>query len=186
VVPSSGPPLRVLFVCTGNSARSQMAEAVLNHRGGGRFVAESAGSDPVAGVNPFALDALRDAGIPWRGHPPRGLDTVEREAWDIVITVCDHAREACPVFPGHPAVTHWGMADPAAVEGDPERKRRAFRDALQVINQRLDLLVAFPAGPLDRGVLADRLRDIASAAPYPGDGGHICEPPKVVPNVGRN
>jgi arsenate reductase (thioredoxin) len=152
--------LRVLFVCTGNSARSQMAEAALNQRGGGRFVAESAGSEPAARVNPLALDALRDAGIRWEGHPPRGLENLEREEWDIVITVCDHARESCPVFPGRPVVAHWGMTDPAAVEGDPERKRHAFREALQLINRRLDHLLALRSGPLDRHVLQHHLRDI--------------------------
>jgi arsenate reductase (thioredoxin) len=156
--------LRVLFLCTGNSARSQMAEAALNQRGGGRFVAESAGSEPAAQVNPLALDALRDAGIRWQGHPPRGLDTLEQEEWDIVITVCDHAREACPVFPGHPVVAHWGMTDPAAVEGDPERKRHAFREALRLINQRLNLLLALPAGPFDRRMLQHRVRDIGQSS----------------------
>jgi arsenate reductase (thioredoxin) len=156
--------LRVLFVCTGNSARSQMAEAALNQRGGGRFVAESVGSEPAAQVNQFALDALRDAGIKWQGHSPRGLDALEREGWDIVITVCDHAREACPVFPGHPVVAHWGMADPAAVEGDPERKRHAFREALQLINQRLNLLLALPTAPFDRSMLQHLVRDIGQSS----------------------
>jgi arsenate reductase (thioredoxin) len=164
---TAGRTLRVLFLCTGNSARSQMAEAALNHRGSGRFVAESAGSEPAARVNPFALDVLRDAGIRWQGHPPRGLDALEREEWDIVITVCDHAREVCPVFPGHPVVAHWGMTDPAAVEGDPERKRHAFREALLLINQRLDLLLALPAGPLDPGVLQDWLRSIGQTSVMP-------------------
>jgi arsenate reductase (thioredoxin) len=162
-----GPTLRVLFLCTGNSARSQMAEAALNQRGGGRFVAESAGSAPAARVNPFALDALRDAGIRWQGHPPRGLDALEREQWDIVITVCDHAREACPIFPGHPVVAHWGMTDPAAVEGDFERKQQAFRQALQLINQRLDPLLALPAGLLERPVLQDCLRSIGQTSVLP-------------------
>ena len=159
-----GRTLRVLFLCTGNSARSQMAEAALNQRGGGRFVAESAGTEPAARVNPFALDALRDAGIRWEGHQPRGLDVLEREEWDIVFTVCDHAREACPVFPGQPVVAHWGMTDPAAVEGDPERKRHAFREALQLINQRLDLLLALPTGPLELGVLQYYLRGIGQTS----------------------
>jgi arsenate reductase (thioredoxin) len=166
-MPNAGQPLRVLFLCTGNSARSQMAEAVLNQRGNGRFVAESAGSEPAARVNPFAVEALHDAGIRWQGHPPRGIDALERQGWDIVITVCDHAREACPVFLGHPVVAHWGMTDPAAVEGDTQRKRGAFREALQLINQRLDLLLALPADPLDRPMLQDRLRGIGQTSVMP-------------------
>src|SRR4051812_40628203 len=101
-------PLRVLILCTGNSARSQMAEAVLNAKGRGRFIAESAGSKPAGRVNPFAVEALREAGIDWRGRQPRGVDGLEKEAWDIVITVCDRAKEACPYFPGQPVLAHWG------------------------------------------------------------------------------
>src|SRR5689334_23696878 len=95
-------PLRVLILCTGNSARSQMAEAILKRKGHGRFIAESAGSEPAARVNPYAIEALREAGINWRGHQPRGLDDIVHGRWDIVITVCDNAREACPIFPGQP------------------------------------------------------------------------------------
>jgi arsenate reductase len=153
--------MKVLFLCTGNSARSQMAEAVLNHRGRGRFVAESAGSLPAAQVNPLAVDALREAGIRWRGHPPRGLEGLDHREWDIVITVCDQAREACPLFPGGALMAHWGMSDPAAVEGDSERMRKAFREALQLISRRLDLLLALPSDVLDRQSLQNRLRRIA-------------------------
>lgn len=156
--------MKVLFLCTGNSARSQMAEAILNARGRGRFLAESAGSQPAAQVNPFAVAALREAGISWQGHPPRGLDGLENGEWDIVITVCDQAREACPLFPGRRVIAHWGMSDPAAVEGDSEQKRRAFREALQLISQRLDLLLALPAGALGRRVLQDRLSSIGQTS----------------------
>jgi arsenate reductase len=133
---------RVLFLCTGNSARSQMAEAVLNQKGKGRFLAESAGSEPAARVNPYAIAALREAGIEWQGHPPRGLDGLDQVPWDVVITVCDHARESCPIFPGQPVRVHWGMPDPAAIEGDEATKRAAFRHALSLISRRIDGFLA--------------------------------------------
>ena len=160
-------PLRVLILCTGNSARSQMAEAVLNQKGRSRFVAESAGSQPAAQVNPFAIEALRDAGIDWRGRRPRGIDDLVTGNWDIVITVCDNAREACPVFPGQPALAHWGMEDPAAVQGDDEVKRRAFRDALQLISRRIDLMLALPINKLERLALQERLRAIGAQQSSP-------------------
>jgi arsenate reductase (thioredoxin) len=155
-------PMRVLILCTGNSARSQMAEAVLNTKGRGRFIAESAGSQPARRVNPFAVETLREAGIDWRGRQPRGIDGLEAEPWDIVITVCDRAKEACPYFPGQPVLAHWGMEDPAAVEGDDETKRRAFRDALQLISRRVDLMLALPAEKLERLALQERLRAIGA------------------------
>jgi arsenate reductase (thioredoxin) len=151
---------RVLFLCTGNSARSQMAEAVLNRKGRGRFVAESAGSHPVAQVNPYALEALRNGGIQWGGHQPRGLDGLDREQWDFVITVCDRAKEACPVFPGQPILAHWGMRDPAGVEGDESVKRAAFVDALTLINRRIDLFLALRPEKLERLVLEAKVRSI--------------------------
>jgi arsenate reductase len=151
---------RVLFLCTGNSARSQMAEAVLNQKGKGRFRAESAGSSPAARVNPYAIQALREGGIAWEGHPPRGLAGLDREGWDFVITVCDRAKEACPVFPGQPVLAHWGMPDPAAVEGDEVTRRAAFVDALTLINRRIDLMLALPIEKLDRLVLEAKVRAI--------------------------
>ena len=161
------PPLRVLILCTGNSARSQMAEAILNQKGQGRFSAESAGSQPAARVNPFAVEALREAGIDWRGRRPRGIDDLTSKSWDIVITVCDRAREVCPIFPGQPALAHWGMEDPAAVEGDDETKRQAFREALQLISRRIDLMLALPVEKLERLALQERLRAIGSEASSP-------------------
>jgi arsenate reductase len=153
-----------------------MAEAVLNRKGRGRFVAESAGSQPAAQVNPDALEALRNGGIQWAGHQPRGLDGLDRESWDIVITVCDHAKEACPVFPGRPVLAHWGMPDPAAVEGDASVKRAAFADALTVINRRIDLLLALKPEKLERMVLEAKVRSIGEqgrvttpAAPGPAE-----------------
>jgi len=136
------PALRVLFLCTGNSARSQMAEALLNWKGKGRFEAASAGSRPAAQVNPHALETLREYGIPWAGHPPRSVDGLERQPWDLVITVCDRAKESCPLFSGHPTQVHWGMPDPAEVEGDEATRQAAFRDAFLVLSRRIDLLLA--------------------------------------------
>jgi arsenate reductase len=139
-----------------------MAEAILNRKGQGRFIAESAGSQPAARVNPYAIEALQEAGIDWRGRQPRGIDDLERQSWDIVITVCDNAREACPIFPGQPVLAHWGMEDPASVEGDEETKRRAFREALQLISRRIDLMLALPAEKLERLALQERLRAIGA------------------------
>jgi arsenate reductase (thioredoxin) len=145
-----------------------MAEAVLNQKGRGRFIAESAGSQPAARVNPFAVEALRESGIDWQGRRPRGIDDLVTRNWDIVITVCDNAREACPIFPGQPALAHWGMEDPAAVEGDEETKRRAFREALQLISRRIDLMLALPAEKLERLALQERLRAIGTEQSIPG------------------
>lgn len=134
-------PLRVLILCTGNSARSQIAEALLAHLGAGRVTAASAGTRPAARVNPFAIEALREAGIEWRGHAPQDVTAVEHEPWDIVITVCDNARESCPVFPGATRRLHWGLPDPAEVEGDDTAKRQAFRDTLNGLRDRIGALL---------------------------------------------
>jgi arsenate reductase len=147
-------------LCTGNSARSQIAEAVLNRKGRGRFTAESAGSRPAARVNPYAIQTLSDSGIEWRGHPPRGLESLDREPWDFVITVCDRAKEACPVFPGQPILAHWGMPDPAAVEGDEITKRAAFVDALTLISRRVDLLLALRVEKLEKLVVEAKVQAI--------------------------
>ena len=137
--------LRVLFVCTGNSARSQMAEAILNAKGKGRVTAASAGSRPAARVNPYAIETLREFQIPWAGNAPRGIDGLEREQWDFVVTVCDRAKESCPIFPGRPTLAHWSIPDPAEVEGDDATRRAAFRTAFLDLSHRIDLLLALPA-----------------------------------------
>jgi arsenate reductase (thioredoxin) len=156
-------PLRVLFLCTGNSARSQIAETILNRVGRGRFVAESAGAQPAARVNPLAVEALERYGYFWTGHPPRGLAGLEQQDWDFVITVCDRAKEACPLFPGQPVIAHWGMRDPASVEGTDEEKRRAFDEALLTIRCRLDLFASLPMDKLTRLALEKRVRAIGDA-----------------------
>jgi arsenate reductase len=152
---------RVLFLCTGNSARSQIAEALLDHDGAGRFVAASAGTQPAPRVNPAAVEALAEAGIVWEGHSPCAVGEVEGREWDVVVTVCDDARESCPIFPTGPVIAHWGMPDPAAVKGDAAR-RAAFRDTVTVLRRRVGALVRFPAEDLPRVELERRLRRIGA------------------------
>ncbi len=151
--------LRLLFLCTGNSARSQMAEAILSAKGQGRFEAASAGSHPAARVNPYALETLREFRIPWSGHAPRSVDELGAEPWDCVITVCDRAKESCPIFPGQPVVAHWGMPDPADVAGDDATQRAAFRDAFLLLNRRIELLLALPTDKLERLALEALARE---------------------------
>lgn len=159
----TGRPFRVLFLCTGNSARSQMAEALLNWKGKGRFAAQSAGSRPASRVNPLAIETLRQYAVPWRGRAPRGIDGLEREPWDFVITVCDRAKESCPIFPGQPMLAHWGMPDPAEVAGDEVTKRAAFREAFLLLSRRIDLLLALPLEKLERMALEPRVRALGDA-----------------------
>jgi len=154
--------MRILILCTGNSARSQMAEALFTTRGHGRFEVASAGSRPADRVNPFAVEVLGEAGIDWRGRTPRGMDGLEQERWDFVITVCDRAKESCPYFPGQPMLAHWGMPDPAEVEGSAEEKRAAFRDTFVTLNRRIDLFLALPVGKLERLALERRVREIGT------------------------
>jgi arsenate reductase len=156
-------PVRILILCTGNSARSQIAEALLQKKGGARFHAESAGSRPAARVNPLAVDVLHEAGIEWRGRTPRGLDSVENQRWDFVVTVCDRAREACPIFPGTPVLAQWGMPDPAEVEGTDEEKKRAFQQTLVMLARRIDLFLSIPFEKIERLALERRVREIGNA-----------------------
>lgn len=152
-------PLRVLFVCTGNAARSQMAEALLGHLGAGRFEAASAGSHPANQVSRFAVETLREHGIAWDGHRPRPVSDVEDEHWDVVITVCDHAREHCPAFYGALVRAHWGMPDPAGVV-DEDARRAAFRDTFDALRQRLTRFVALPFDQPDREILAQAIQRV--------------------------
>jgi protein-tyrosine-phosphatase len=142
-----------------------MAEALLNHKGKGRFHAESAGSRPAPRVNLFAINALERFGLPWAGHGPRSMEGLEKELWDFVITVCDRAKEACPFFPGQPIIAHWGMEDPAEVEGSDEVKTRAFDLAMFTLARRIDLLLALPMDKLQRLALETRVRAIGSESP---------------------
>ncbi len=145
--------LNVLFLCTGNSARSVMAEALLTARGGDRFRAFSAGSHPSGKVNPFALERVRELGLSTDGFRSKSWDEFAVEhapTMDIVITVCDAAAsEACPIWPGAPFTAHWGFADPAAVAGSDGAKRAAFDTAFRHIQRRVDALIALPWDALD-------------------------------------
>jgi arsenate reductase len=153
-------PIRVLFLCTGNSARSQIAEALLARKGGMRFEVASAGSRPAARVNPLAVEVLRQVGIDWSGREPQGVEAVMERPWDVVITVCDRAKESCPILPGNPVTAHWGLPDPAEVEGTEDERRRAFAETLRALEHRIDALVELPPEELDRMSLEPRLRSI--------------------------
>lgn len=159
-------PLRVLFLCTGNSARSQIAEALLQRKGRGDFEAGSAGSNPAPKVHPLTLDVLHQHGIDWTGRTPKGMDAVQGQRWDFVITVCDRARESCPTFPGQPVYAHWGMPDPAAVAESPAAQARAFQETLVYLSRRLDLFLALPIEKLERAVLEQRVRAIGGEMPF--------------------
>lgn len=132
----SESPIRVLFVCTGNSARSQIAEAVLRRLGGGDFEVHSAGTEP-KGVNPYTVRVLDDAGIDWSTARSKSVDEFAGQSFDYVITVCDRARQTCPVFPGSHNTLHWGLEDPAEVEGSDASKLGAFQQTYMELNQRL-------------------------------------------------
>lgn len=129
-------PIRVLFVCTGNSARSQMAEAVLGRLGGADFEVYSAGTEP-KGVNPYTIRVLDDAGIDWSDARSKSVDEFAGQAFDYVITVCDRARQTCPVFPGTHNTLHWGLEDPADVEGSDAEKLGAFQQTYLQLHQRM-------------------------------------------------
>ncbi|MDM7457711.1 MAG: arsenate reductase ArsC [Tepidimonas sp.] len=160
-------PLNVLFLCTHNSARSILAEALLNHLGRGRFRAYSAGSNPRPNQqpNPLALAVLREAGIATDGLRSKSWDEFagpDAPEMDLIITVCDDAAgEVCPVWPGHPATAHWGYADPSAGDALDEAKHEAFRLTLQRIRRRLEALVQLPDEKLSPAELQNSARFLA-------------------------
>jgi arsenate reductase len=149
----SDQPLNVLFLCTGNSARSILAESILNQIGKGRFRAFSAGSHPAGAVNPFALEFLKQQGFPTDDLRSKSWDefaTPDAPALDFVFTVCDNAAgEVCPVWPGQPMTAHWGIEDPAAVEGNDDVKRNAVSVAFRLLNRRISLFISLPMQKLD-------------------------------------
>ena len=144
----------VLFLCTGNSARSIMAEAILNRKGRPNFRAYSAGSHPTGRVRPEALRQIERAQLPTEGLRSKDWDEFARPGapqMNFVFTVCDNAaKEVCPVWPGQPMTAHWGVPDPAAVEGSPEEIERAFRDAFMTLDRRISLLLSLPLASLDK------------------------------------
>ena len=159
------PTINVLFLCTGNSARSIMAESILNALGGGRFRAFSAGSHPTGRVNPFALEILVKNGYPTQDVRSKAWDEftgAKAPRIDFVITVCDAAAaEACPIFPGHAVKAHWGVADPAAVEGSDDDKRRAFSVAFGILRRRIQRFTGLPFESVDKTALRGAMREIA-------------------------
>lgn len=149
-------PLRVLFVCTENAGRSQIAEAILRAKGGDAFTVASAGSHPAPAINPFAVEILREHGIDWSRRAPKGFDAVLDQYWDLIITLCDKAREQCPAFPGQPVYAHWGMPDPAKAVGTDAERRHAFRDAALYLKARIDYLTLIPIEKLEQAALEQR------------------------------
>ena len=160
----SDHPFNVLFLCTGNSARSVLAEGILRKDGAGRFSAFSAGSHPKERVNPFALKMLGAYGYPTDGYRSKSWDEFAAPGapvMDFVFTVCDSAAgETCPVWPGQPMTAHWGIEDPAAVEGSDIEKERAFVTAFKYLKNRISVFISLPIQSLDRMALGAKLRDI--------------------------
>lgn len=159
-------PRQVLFVCTGNSARSVLAEGLMNHFGSGRFSAHSAGSHPTGVVNPFALSTLKALNVQADGFRSKRWDEFSGPGaplLDFVFTVCDSAAgEACPYWPGQPMTAHWGLPDPAAVQGSDEEKARAFMATAVTLKRRIELMLALPMQSLDSLAIQRELKDIGS------------------------
>jgi arsenate reductase len=164
----SRPPFNVLFLCTGNSARSVLAEAYLNHKGRGRFRAFSAGSHPTGKVNPGAIELLERLQIPSAGLRSKAWDEFAKSdapPLDFVITVCDNAAgEICPVWPGQPVTAHWSIPDPAAVVGSEHERRTAFAAACRMLSNRIRLLTSLPVGRLDEIAIKRSVDDIGRTA----------------------
>lgn len=167
-----GKPIAILFLCTHNSARSILAEALLNHLGAGKFVGYSAGSTPRQSgqPNPLALRTLSEAGIPTDGLRSKSWDEFlgpDAPHIDLVITVCGNANEVCPVFPGRPASAHWGYDDPSAGEWPDEIKMVSFRTTLHQIKRRLEAFISLPAASLEKLSLQQSARALAQSPSSP-------------------
>ena len=151
----------VLVLCTGNSARSQMAEGIINHLLAGSWRAVSAGTKPVGYVHPLAIYVMSELGIDIAGHHSKSTDEFRGQRFDQIITVCDNAAgEACPFWPGKPVSAHWGVPDPAAVEGSEEQRLKAFKDAALILRRRIELFLSLPLQRLDAMSLQRELRNI--------------------------
>jgi arsenate reductase len=159
----SKSPYKFLFLCTGNSARSILGEYLLRHSDASRFEVYSAGAFPTGKVNPFAVQVLKDCfHIDASDARSKSVDEFKDVQFDFVVTVCDNARETCPVWPGQPIVAHWSSPDPAAVEGSDDEKYRAFKEVAFQINRRLQLFTALPLEKLDRSKLAALTSEIGN------------------------
>lgn len=164
---ATSKPLNVLFLCTHNSARSILAEAVLNNLAGDRFRAFSAGSSPREHQQPnaYALKALERAGLSTEGLRSKSWDEFAKPDaphMDLIITVCDNAAgEVCPIWPGHPATAHWGYADPSELDGSIEERQEAFRKTLMAIRHRVELFINLPAAAIDKLSIQQSARDLA-------------------------
>jgi arsenate reductase len=159
-------PYNILVLCTGNSARSILAEALFNTVGAGRFKAYSAGSHPAGRVNPFAIEQLQTLGYPIESLRSKSWDEFaqpDSPQMDFIVTVCDNAAgEVCPLWPGQPVTAHWGFPDPAAVTGSDEEKRAAFAQTLRQIKARVQLFLSLPLETLDRVAIEERMRAIGN------------------------
>ena len=156
-------PYKFLFLCTGNSARSILGEYLLRSLGGSRFEVFSAGSFPTGKVNPLAIQVLKDVyNIDASEARSKSWEEFKDVEFDFVVTVCDNARETCPIWPGQPLVAHWSSPDPAAVEGTDAEKYRAFKEVASQINHRLQQFTSLPINELDRTKLAAALQQIGS------------------------
>lgn len=157
-------PYKVLFLCTGNSARSIMGEVLLNSMGKGRFKAYSAGSHPTGAINPYALEQIQTARLPVEGLRSKSWDEFARPGspeLDFVFTVCDQAAgETCPLWPGQPITAHWGVPDPAAVKGSPGEIHHAFSEAFQILWRRINIFVNLRLEHLDRLALQKKVEEI--------------------------
>lgn len=151
---------KILFLCTRNSARSQMAEAIVNHKGDDRFMAFSAGSYPAEAIHPIALEVLNNSGFDMNGKRPKTMDVYKAMDFDFVITLCDSIKETCPIFPGHPIYAHWGMPDPAEYQGTIDEKRRFFKKTQMEIANRINLFLSLPFEKLDRLALELKVKEI--------------------------
>lgn len=163
------PHINILILCTGNSARSILAEAIINHRGQGRFCGYSAGSQPKSAPHPLALELLRHMKLPTQNLRSKSWDEFaapDAPRMDFIFTVCDNAAgEVCPVWPGHPATAHWGLDDPAAATGTPDEQMQAFRTAFQILDARIAAFMLLPMETLSPDELKRELARIGGLGP---------------------
>jgi arsenate reductase len=164
MLPVSERRYSVLFLCTGNSARSIMAEVMLNHLGGGRFTAYSAGSHPKGTVHPLAIETMQNMGLPVDGLHSKSWEEFARPdapPLDVIVTVCDDAAgEVCPLWPGKPMTAHWGVEDPAAFQGAEDAQREKFREVALILRQRIERFLSVPLVTIDKRAMQAKLKEI--------------------------